>query len=176
MKNVNAPVEELDTETVDSDLHELFMSELADILSAEQQLTKSLPKMAKAATSEDLKAAFESHLAETQNQITRIEQVFTALDESVKRKTCLAMKGLVEEAEELIKELKGSTALDSALIAAAQKVEHYEIASYGTVRAWAARLDHGVAAELLSVTLDEEKAADQKLTEITESFTSEIED
>lgn len=173
MTNKTPPTEDQDSEMMDSELHKLFLDELADILSAEQQLTKALPKMAKAATSEELKAAFDSHLAETEYHITRIEEVFTSLDEPVRSKECKAMKGLLEEGKEMMEELKGSTALDAALIAAAQKVEHYEIASYGTVCAWAARLGHDEAVELLTATLDEEKAADETLTEIAENSVNE---
>lgn len=169
MKSTTKQTEDQDTETQDTELHELFLDELADIMHAERQLTKALPKMAKAAESEELTAAFESHLAETVNQITRLEQVFASLDEPVKSKECKAMKGLLEEGKDLMEELKDSSALDAALIAAAQKVEHYEIASYGTVCAWAERMGHEEAVELLTATLDEEKTADEKLTAIAES-------
>lgn len=169
MKSTTKQTEDQDTETQDTELHELFLDELADIMHAERQLTKALPKMAKAAESEELTAAFESHLAETENQITRLEQVFASLDEPVKSKECKAMKGLLEEGKDLMEELKDSSALDAALIAAAQKVEHYEIASYGTVCAWAERMGHEEAVELLTATLDEEKTADEKLTAIAES-------
>lgn len=165
--------EDQDIETMDSELHELFLDELADILSAEQQLTKALPEMAEAAVSEELKAAFEFHLSETDYHITRIEQVFTSLDEPVRSRECKAMKGLLEEGKEMMEELRGSTALDAALIAAAQKVEHYEIASYGTVYAWATRMGHDEAAELLATTLEEEKTADETLTEIAENAVNE---
>ena len=173
MKNMIKPTEDQNAETKDTELHELFLDELADILSAERQLTKALPKMAEAAESEELTAAFKSHLAETKNQITRLEQVFTSLDEPVKSKECKAMKGLLEEGKEMIEEMKDSPALDAALIAAAQKVEHYEIASYGTVCAWAELMGHEEAVGLLKATLDEEKAADQKLTTIAESAVNE---
>lgn len=169
MKTMTKQTEDQDTETKDSELHELFLDELADILHAERQLTKALPKMAKAAKSEELTTAFESHLAETENQIKRLEQVFASLDEPVKSKECKAMKGLLEEGKEMMEEMKDSPALDAALIAAAQKVEHYEIASYGTVCAWAEKMGHDEAVELLTETLDEEKAADEKLTAIAES-------
>ena len=154
---------------MDNDLNELFLDELADLLSAEQQLTKALPKMAKAAESDELREAFESHLSETEEQIARLEKVAEALDEKLKKKTCAAMKGLLEEAEELMTEQKDTSALDAALIAAAQKVEHYEIASYGTVCAWAKQLGLKDAAETLGETLDEERAADEKLTELAEA-------
>src|SRR4051812_2842916 len=153
-----------ETSEMDNDLHELFLDELADVYNAEQQLTKALPKMAKTAESDELREAFESHLEETQTHVTRLEEAVEKLGESLKRKTCAAMKGLVEEAQELMKEQKDSSALDAALIAAAQKVEHYEIASYGTLCAWAKQMGHDDALELLSETLEEEKAADEKLT------------
>ena len=154
---------------MDNDLHELFLDELADLLSAEQQLTKALPKMAKAAESEDLREAFESHLEETEEHIARLEKVAEMLDEKLKRKTCAAMKGLLEEAQDLMKEQKDSSALDAALIAAAQKVEHYEIASYGTVCTWAKQMGHLDAAEILGETLQEEEVTDEKLTQIAET-------
>lgn len=151
---------------MDNDLHELFLDELADLLSAETQLTKALPKMEKAAESDDLKEAIRSHLEETKNHVSRLEKVFSSLDEKAKSKTCKAMKGLVEEGSELVGELKGKNSIDAGIIAAAQKVEHYEIASYGTVIAWAEQMGHHEAAELLKETLQEEKAADEKLTGI----------
>ena len=160
-------------EPMDNDLHELFVDELSDLYSAEKQLTKALPKMLKAAQSEELKSAIESHLTETEGHVERLEQVFQALGEKIKRKTCAAMEGLVEEASELLQEQKGKSSLDAAIIAAAQKVEHYEIASYGTVRAWAEQMGHNDAAELLKATLDEESATDDKLTEIAESLANE---
>ena len=160
-------------EPMDNDLHELFVDELSDLYSAEKQLTKALPKMLKAAQSEELKSAIESHLTETEGHVDRLEQVFQALGEKIKRKTCAAMEGLVEEASELLQEQKGKSSLDAAIIAAAQKVEHYEIASYGTVRAWAEQMGHNDAAELLKATLDEESATDDKLTEIAESLANE---
>lgn len=160
---------ESDPSSMNNDLHELFLDELADVLSAEQQLTKALPKMAKAAESEELRQAFEDHLAETQDHISRLEEVAEGLGEKLKRKTCAAMKGLIEEAQDLMKEEKDSSALDAALIAAAQKVEHYEIASYGTLCAWAKQMGHQDALETLAETLEEEKAADEKLTTIAES-------
>ena len=156
-------------QSMNTDLHKLFVDELADLYSAEQQLTKALPKMAKAAESDDLREAFESHLAETEEQISRLEQVAEGLGEKIKRKTCAAMKGLIEEAQDLMKEQKDSSALDAALIAAAQKVEHYEIASYGTLCTWAELMGHDDALELLKETIGEEKSADEKLTTIAES-------
>jgi ferritin-like metal-binding protein YciE len=158
---------------MDNELHELFLDELADIYNAEQQLTKALPKMAKAAESDELRQAFEQHLEETQQHIQRLEQVVETLDESLKRKTCKAMKGLLEEGDELMQELKDSSALDAGLIAAAQKVEHYEIATYGTLCAWAEQMGHDEAFELLKQTQDEEEAADEKLTEVAENIANE---
>jgi ferritin-like metal-binding protein YciE len=158
---------------MDNDLHELFLDELADVHNAEQQLTKALPKMAKTAESDELRRAFEEHLQQTREHVSRLEQVAKNLGESIKRKTCAAMKGLVEESEDLMKEQKDSAALDAALIAAAQKVEHYEIASYGTLMAWAKQMGHDEAVELLKETLDEEKAADDKLTSVAESIANQ---
>jgi ferritin-like metal-binding protein YciE len=155
---------------MDNDLHQVFLDEIADVYNAEQQLTKALPRMAKAAESEELREAFEAHLEETEEHVSRLEEVVEGLGEKLKRKTCAAMKGLVEEAQDLMKEQKDSSALDAALIAAAQKVEHYEIASYGTLCAWAEQMGHDDALETLRATLDEEKAADEKLTGIAESL------
>lgn len=156
-----------------SELHELFLDELADIHNAEQQLVKALPKMAKAAQSDELREAFEAHLDETEGQIQRLEQVAEALDESIKRKVCKAMQGLLAEGQEMMQENKGSPALDAALIAAAQKVEHYEIATYGTLCAWAERMGQQEAVELLRQNESEEEAADEKLTGIAESLANE---
>lgn len=153
---------------MDMDLHQLFLDELADLFHAEKQLTKALPKMAKAANSEELAEAFRSHLAETEIHVRRLTQVFASVDAPAKAKTCEAMKGLLEEGAEIMRDLKNSSALDDGLIAAAQKVEHYEIASYGTVRAWAKKMGHTEAVKLLQATLDEEGAADKKLTAIAE--------
>jgi len=124
--------------------------------------------MAEAANSRELKAAFQTHLAETENQITRLEQVFASINEPVRSKECKAMKGLLKEGKDLMEEMADSSALDAALIASAQKVEHYEIASYGTVSAWAEMMGHEDAVELLETTLEEERAADEKLTAIAE--------
>lgn len=158
-----------ESESSENELHELFLDELADIYNGEQQLTKALPKMAKAAQSDELREAFESHLQETENQISRLEQVAETLGESIKRKTCKGMKGLIEEGSEMMQEKKGSAAIDAILIGSAQKVEHYEIASYGTLCAWAKLMNHNDALELLHETLEEEKATDEKLTTIAEN-------
>ena len=152
-----------------NDLHELFLDELADVYSAEQQLIKALPKMVDAAQSDELRQAFESHLEETRGHVTRLREVAKTLDESLENKTCAAMQGLIKEAGELMEEQKDSTALDAALIAAGQKVEHYEIASYGTLIAWAEEMGHEEAVEVLNQTLEEEEAADEKLSSIARS-------
>jgi len=151
-------------------LHDLFVDELKDLYSAENQLLKALPKMAKAASSSELQAAFEDHLEVTQGQVRRLEKVFKKLGVSPKGKKCKAMEGLIEEGKELLEEDAEPAVLDAALIAAAQKVEHYEIAGYGTVRTFARLLGHEDAAELLQQTLDEEGDADKKLTELSESI------
>ena len=150
-------------------LDDLFVHTLQDIYYAEQQITKALPKMIKAATSEPLKAGFEKHLEETHGQLERLEQCFELLDEKVRGKACEAMRGIIEEASETMKEDMEPEVLDAALVASAQKVEHYEIASYGTVMTWAQHLGLDKVAKLLSATLDEEKAADQKLNQIAKS-------
>jgi ferritin-like metal-binding protein YciE len=154
---------------MNSDLHELFLDELADIYNAEQQLTKALPKLAKTAKNDELREAFEQHLEETENHVTRLDQVFESLGESMKRKKCKGMEGLIEEGEEVISEQKNSRALDAGLIISAQKVEHYEIAAYGSLCSWAEQMGHNDALELLKQTLEEEKAADEKLTEVAET-------
>jgi ferritin-like metal-binding protein YciE len=161
---------EYESHSQENELHELFLEELADIYNAEQQLTKALPKMAKAAQNEELREGFEMHLNQTEQQISRLEQVVETLGESMKRKVCKGMKGLIEEGSEMMQEHKGSAALDAALIAAAQKVEHYEIAAYGTLCAWAKQMNHSEALELLHETLDEEKMTDEKLTQLAEDL------
>jgi ferritin-like metal-binding protein YciE len=145
-------------------IKDLFLHELSDIYSAEKQLTKALPKMARAATNPELKAAFETHLLETQGQVERIDQVVEKTDLRLKRMKCMAMEGLVEEGREIIEEIEKGPVLDAALIGAAQKVEHYEIASYGTLAAFAKQLGHQEALKLLLETLKEEKATDEKLS------------
>ncbi len=146
----------------------LFEDELKDIFNAENQLTKALPKMAKKASSEALKKAFTSHLKETEGHIARLEKIGQSLGIKLTGKKCKAMQGLVEEGSEVIEEDGEPSVLDAALIGAAQRVEHYEMAAYGTVRALAEALGHDQAVKLLQQTLDEEKAADEKLTEIAE--------
>ena len=150
-------------------LDELFHDTLKDIYFAEKKILSSLPKMAKAAQNEDLAAAFEKHRGETEGQIERLEQVFELIDKKPQGKTCPAIVGISEEAQEIIKEYKGSPALDAGLLGAAQAVEHYEISRYGTLCAWAKQLGMDEAASLLEETLDEEKATDEALTELAEA-------
>jgi ferritin-like metal-binding protein YciE len=159
------------TDTIeDSALNELFIDELKDIYWAEKHLAKALPKMIKGATSEELKSAIEAHLTETENHITRLEEAFMSIGEKAVAVKCEAMAGLLKEGEEIISETeKGSLTRDVGIISAAQKVEHYEIASYGTLRTLAGVLGYNKAAELLDATLQEEKNADSKLTEVAES-------
>lgn len=147
---------------------ELLVEQLEDLYDAEQRITKALPKMAEAARSSTLKSAFQEHLRQTQNQVTRLEQVFQMLGKSAKSKTCEAMKGLVAEGEEVISSSGNPDVKDAALIAAAQRVEHYEIAGYGTARTFAERLGRHDAARLLQETLDEEAATDKKLSSLAE--------
>jgi len=147
-------------------LKELLVEELSDLLSAENQLVKALPKMAKAAEAESLRAAFEDHLAVTQDQVSRLERVFEEMEEKPKRKKCKAMEGLIEEGSEIIEKGDPSALKDAALIGAAQKVEHYEIAGYGTARALAETLGLSAVAELLQETLDEEGDADKTLNDL----------
>ncbi len=150
-------------------LETLLVEELKDIYNAENQLLKALPKMAKKATSDELKSGFEEHLEQTRVHVKRLEEVFEELGKTAKGKTCHAMKGLLEEGAEIMGEEMEPHVMDAALIAAAQKVEHYEIASYGTVRTWAEMLGKDSACDLLQQTLDEEKETDEKLTELAES-------
>jgi ferritin-like metal-binding protein YciE len=149
-------------------LKDLFVDEIKDLYNAEKQLIKAIPVMAKNATSQDLKEAFQKHLKETENQVTRLEQVFKELDMKPISKKCKAMEGIIEEGKEIIDEYSDSSAMDAALIAAAQKVEHYEIASYGTVRSYAEQLNLSKSASLLQETLEEESAANEKLNELAE--------
>jgi ferritin-like metal-binding protein YciE len=151
-------------------LHDLYVEELKDLFSAETQLVKALPKMAKAATAPELRTAIEEHLEETKGQVERLETIFRELDESPKGKKCKAMEGLIEEGGELIAERGHGSVRDAGLIAAAQRVEHYEIAGYGTVRTFANLLGYEEAAALLQETLDEEANADKKLTELAETI------
>jgi ferritin-like metal-binding protein YciE len=154
-------------------LHDLFVDELRDLYNAENQLTKALPKRAMAATSQELRATFESHLAETKRQVERPETIFAELEASPKGKRCRAMAGLIEEGSEILNEDAEDAVKDAAPIAAAQRVEHYEIAGYGTVRAYAQILGMEEAADLLQETLDEESAADKKLTDLAQNINLE---
>ena len=150
-------------------LRELFDDQLKDVYDAEQRLTKALPKLARAASSGVLRSAFEDHLRQTEEHVNRIERVLESMDESPKRKTCKAIVGLLEEGEELMShDVEGVR--DAALIAAAQKVEHYEMATYGCLRTWADLLGEDEASQLLQSTLDEEGATDHRLTEIAQSL------
>jgi ferritin-like metal-binding protein YciE len=150
-------------------LHDAFLEELRDAYDAEKQLTKALPKLAKTAASSDLRAAFESHLEETEEQIERLDRVFESLDEKPRGKRCDGMAGIIEEGKAIMEEDFDDATLDACLIAAAQRAEHYEMAMYGTLVAWAQGMGHNEAARLLQETLDEEKAADQKLSSLAES-------
>ena len=150
-------------------LQELLIEEMRDIYSAEKQLTKAMPKMAKKASNPQLKKAFETHLRETEVQIQRLEKIFEKLGKKPTGKKCAAMEGLVEEGKEMMGEDMEDDVMDAALISIAQKVEHYEIASYGTVRTWAQQMGDEQTAKLLQQTLDEEGKTDKLLTELAES-------
>jgi ferritin-like metal-binding protein YciE len=153
-------------------LEDLFFHELQDLYDAENQIVKALPKMAKSASSPELKRGFEDHAEETRIHIHRLTQIFDLLGKSAKGKKCDAMKGLLSESQNLMDENAEPEVLDAGLIASAQKVEHYEIASYGTVRTWAQVLGHMEVAELLNQTLDEESATDEKLTNAAKKINS----
>jgi ferritin-like metal-binding protein YciE len=154
-------------------LDELFHDTLRDIYYAEKKILTALPKMAKAAQSDDLRAAFEKHEGETEEQVARLEQVFELIDAKPQGKKCPAIDGIIEEGQEIAKEYKGSPALDAGLLAAAQAVEHYEISRYGTLRTWAEELGLDEAIDLLKQTLDEEEATDRALTEIAEAVVNQ---
>jgi ferritin-like metal-binding protein YciE len=147
-------------------LKDLFLDELADMYDAEHRIVKALPKMAKAATCDDLKGAFQSHLKETEGHVKKLQQVFQCFGEKAKGKTCEATVGLLAEGDEIAADFKGSPAINAALISAAQKVEHYEMASYGCLHEWAGLLGNKEAAGLLQEILDEEKAANESLTKL----------
>jgi ferritin-like metal-binding protein YciE len=149
-------------------LHDAFIDELRDAYDAEKQLTKALPKMAKAASSAELQAAFEEHLEETRGQIERLEQIFATLEEKVRGKHCDGIAGIIEEGKSVMEEEFDETTMDACLIASGQRAEHYEMAAYGTLVAWAQAMGHTEVAGLLQQTLDEEKAADKKLTGLAE--------
>ncbi len=154
-------------------LQDLFLDSLADMYYAENQLVKALPKMAKAATHEDLREAFEMHLGETEGHVQKLERVFESLGEKPHSKKCPAIVGIIKEAEEIISENKKSPTINAALVYAAQKAEHYEIASYGTLREWARHLHKDEAADLINEILDQEKAADEKLTQLAQTHCNE---
>jgi len=149
-------------------MDQLFLDEVRDLYDAEKQLTKALPKMAKAASSEALRTVFEAHLGQTQEHVTRLEQIFDSLGEKGAGKKCAAMQGLIKEGDQLVSEMHQGALRDAGLIAAAQKVEHYEISGYGSARTHAQMLGHSEAVSLLDETLGEEKEADRKLNDLAE--------
>jgi ferritin-like metal-binding protein YciE len=151
-------------------LQKLFLNELRDLYHAEGQLLKALPKMAQGASSEELRNAFETHLKETENHVERLEEVFELLGETPKGKVCQAMKGLIEEGSEILEEDGEDSVLDAGIIVAAQKVEHYEMAAYGSVRTFAELLGHDEVVELLQTTLDEESAANELLNNLAKEI------
>jgi ferritin-like metal-binding protein YciE len=157
----------------ENQLKELYVEELKDLYSAENQLVKAIPKMAKAATSEDLRAGFEEHLEQTKEHVARLERIFKALGESPKGKTCKGMQGLISEGSEMIEEDPEPEMLDAGLISAAQRVEHYEMAGYGCVATYAELLGENEAAQLLRTTLEEERETDEKLTELSKEINVE---
>lgn len=157
------------TTTEFNSFNDLFVNQIEDLYDAENRLTKALPKMAEAASSTQLRRAFEQHLSETQGHVSRLETIFREMNIEPKRETCEAMKGLIAEGEEMIKAHGDPAIKDAALIAAAQRVEHYEISGYGTARSFARRLGLTQAANLLQQTLNEEAAADEKLNQIAEA-------
>ena len=154
-------------------LHDLFIDELMDVYNAEKQITKALPKMAKAATSDDLRLAFEDHLSVTETQIERLERVFELMEHAAKGKKCAAMEGLLKEGSEMMAEDAEPAVMDAALIGSAQRVEHYEIAAYGTLASFARELGLDKVVSLLEETLEEEKETDGKLTEIASGINFE---
>jgi ferritin-like metal-binding protein YciE len=166
----------LEAVMADKGLKELYIDELKDLYSAENQLVKALPKMAKGAVSDDLRKGFEEHLEQTKGHVQRLEQIFDSLGGSPKGKKCKAMEGLIEEGSEVLKDDYEGSVLDAALIGAAQRVEHYEIAGYGTVRAMAEELGENEHVSLLTETLEEEKETDEKLTELAQDANSEAND
>ena len=154
-------------------IEELFQNELFDIYDAEKQITKALPKMAEKASDRELAQGFQTHLKETEGQIKRLEKCFQLLGVEAEKETCEATQGLLKEGEQLMKEVEKGPVLDAALISAAQKVEHYEIATYGTLITWAQQLGFDEVADLLEETLDEEKATDEKLSDLAEDHVNE---
>jgi ferritin-like metal-binding protein YciE len=159
----------METIMPDKDLNALFLDTLKDIYYAEKQIYKSLPKMAKAAQSDQLRAAFEKHHDETEGQIGRLEQIFELLGKPARGKKCDAIEGILDEGKEIMEEYDGAPALDAGLLAGAQAVEHYEISRYGTLKAWATKLDMKDAVKLLDATLAEEKKTDETLSKIAAS-------
>ena len=157
----------------EKNLKSVFVDELRDIYNAEQQLIKALPKMAKAATSEELRSGFEEHLEQTKEHAARIEKIFSGMGEPVKGKNCKGMEGIVSEGGEVMSEDYEGAVMDAALISAAQRVEHYEMAAYGAVHAYAELMGENEAASLLEQTLEEEKETDQKLTDLSKQINSE---
>ena len=152
-----------------STLHDAFLDELRDVYDAEKQLTKALPKLAKAATSSVLRDAFEAHLEETRGHVDRLEQIMEGLGEKIRGKHCEGIAGIIEEGQAVMDEEFDDATMDACLIAAGQRAEHYEMAAYGTLVAWAEAMGHTDAAALLQETLDEEKAADEKLTALAKA-------
>jgi ferritin-like metal-binding protein YciE len=150
-------------------LHDAFIAELRDVYDGERQLTKALPRLAKAATNPTLRDAFESHLEETNGHIERLEEVFANLDEKARGKHCEGIAGIIEEGKSIMEEEFDEATMDACLIAAGQRAEHYEMAAYGTLIAWARAMGHDQTADLLQETLDEEKAADEKLSQLAEA-------
>ena len=163
------------SENTASPLHEVFLEEVADLHNAEQQLIKALPQMIEAAQSDELREALEKHLDETKEQVERLEEAMSSIGETLKSKKCKGMEGLLAEGKDQMEEQAGEPSLDAVIIATAQKVEHYEIAAYGTLAAWAGQMGHEVAMDLFEQSLDEEKAADERLTEIAESLANAAE-
>jgi ferritin-like metal-binding protein YciE len=157
----------------DKTLEDLFLDGLKDIYYAEKKIVKTLPKMAKGAASKEVSAAFEKHLSETETQVERLEQIFELMGKPARGKTCPAIDGIIEEGSEILQEYKGVPAIDAGLVAAAQSVEHYEIARYGTLIAWAGQLGMSDAAELLKATLAEEEATDESLSRLGEGGVNE---
>ena len=155
--------------TKDKDLNDLFHDTLKDIYYAEKQILRALPKMAKAASSDKLRAAFEKHFNETEGQVERLEEVFELIEKPARGKTCDAIQGILDEGKEIMDEYKGCEALDAGMIAAAQAVEHYEISRYGTLKQWAQQLGLKDAVRLLDQTLQEEKKTDESLTSLAEA-------
>jgi ferritin-like metal-binding protein YciE len=154
-------------------LHDAFIDELRDAYDAEKQLTKALPKMAKKSSSDELRTAFEDHLKETENHVKRLEQVFESIGEKASGKHCDGIAGIIEEGKNVMAEDFDESAMDACLIAGGQRAEHYEMAAYGTLIAWAKAMGHDEAVDLLAQTLEEEKTADEKLTSIAEGGVNE---